>query len=212
MIALQPVELLQRLAARLDIQTYLEDSPFGLLKTSLTLAGNCFVVDVDIETDPVLGANGEVDGGEAEAEAADDDMQPPSTAAAATIDKARTEGRGRVRASKLTATHVTAEGGTGKSDYLAAALLRGVEAYLAVWNESVPAEGKIAAEWARAKRLEKEIRRLDAMLAEIKGLDADPGAFVELEAVDKEVDGWFKGERYGFATRFTQGLILIHLA
>lgn len=191
-ISLQPVELLQHLASKLDIQTYLEDSQFGLLKTSLTLAGNCFVVDIDLETDPVLGANGEVDGADGDAEAGDDE-QPPSTAAAATIDKARTEGRGRVRASKLTATHVTAEGGTGKSDHLAAALLHGVEAYLAVWNESGPA-GDVEAEWERAKRLEEQIRRLETMLGEVKGLDDSPGAFVELEAVGKAVTGWLKGD------------------
>ena len=51
--SLSPLELLRHLASKLSIQAYIEDSQFGLLKQSLALAGKSFVIDIDLETDPV---------------------------------------------------------------------------------------------------------------------------------------------------------------
>lgn len=115
LVLLPPIELLTTLVQKLSIQTYLEDSQFGLLKTSFALAGNRFVVDVDLETDATGNGNDEDD----------EDVD---------IER-RMEGRGKIRLSKLTANHVGPGGGTGKSEWIALVLKGRLERYLDVWNE-----------------------------------------------------------------------------
>jgi hypothetical protein len=207
MVNLTPVELLQALAKELDIQTYLEDSQFGLLKTTLTLAGNCFVIDVDLETDPSPGEDADVDV-EAEAEAEADGAD----GAASMSEAGRAEGdaRGKVRLSKLGVNHVTPGGGTGKSEHIAKVLKGGMVAYVEEWNKRV--DGSDAG--LRAERLEERIGRVKAMLEEVKVMDemgngaqetaAGVGTgssgsrkkdlFADLELVAKTVDEWIKGE------------------
>jgi hypothetical protein len=208
LVNLTPVELLQALAKQLDIQTYLEDSQFGLLKTTLTLAGNCFVIDVDLETDPSPGEDADVDvEAEAEADGAD------GAASMSEAGRAEGETRGKVRLSKLGVNHVTPGGGTGKSEHIGKVLKRGMVAYVEEWNKRV--DGSDAG--IRAERLEERIGRVKAMLEEVKVMDemghgaqeTEKGAgtqagaessesrkdlFADLELVAKTVDEWIKGE------------------
>lgn len=205
LVSLTPVELLQALAKELDIQTYLEDSQFGLLKTTLTLAGNCFVIDVDLETDPSPGEDADVDL-EAEAEGADG---VDGAASMSEAGRAEGEARGKVRLSKLGVNHVTPGGGTGKSEHIAKVLKGGMVAYVEEWNKRV--DGSDAG--IRAERLEERIGRVKAMLEEVKVMDemgngaqetaAEVGTgssesrkdlFADLELVAKTVDEWIKGE------------------
>ncbi|GFZ50897.1 hypothetical protein JCM24511_08655 [Saitozyma sp. JCM 24511] len=205
LVSLTPVELLQALAKELDIQTYLEDSQFGLLKTTLTLAGNCFVIDVDLETDPSPGEDADVDL-EAEAEGADG---VDGAASMSEAGRAEGEARGKVRLSKLGVNHVTPGGGTGKSEHIAKVLKGGMVAYVEEWNKRV--DGSDAG--IRAERLEERIGRVKAMLEEVKVMDemgngaqetaAEVGTgssesrkdlFADLELVAKTLDEWIKGE------------------
>ena len=128
LVALSPIDLLTALSIRLGIQTYLEDSQFGLLKSSLTLAGSRFVIDIDLETDAT------------EDEDAEDDVER------------RMEDRGRVRLSKITANHVGAGGVTGRSDWVASVLRERMEGYLRVWNGGA---GEVKAR--RLQRLVEEL-------------------------------------------------------
>ncbi|CAD6588535.1 MAG: hypothetical protein TREMPRED_005075 [Tremellales sp. Tagirdzhanova-0007] len=165
LVLLTPVELLTTLARALSIQTYLEDSQFGLLKTSLTLAGNRFVVDVDLETD----AAGNDD---------DDDYID--------IEK-RMEGRGRLRLSKLTANHVGPGGSTGKSESIAAVLRERFEAFLDSWNEGE--KGRRLEKLIRDLEDElQDLKVLDDVVARL-GEEAGPGLFADLEEVVSKVKG-----------------------
>lgn len=55
---LPPVEALSALSRALSLDAFIEDSQFGLLKTSLSLAGGTCVVDVDLEIDALDGLDG----------------------------------------------------------------------------------------------------------------------------------------------------------
>jgi len=150
----------------LSIQTYLEDSQFGLLKTSLALAGNRFVVDVDLETDAI--------GNEDEDEERDIDIEK------------RMEGRGRVRLSKLTSNHVGPGGGTGKSDWVATVLRGRLEKYLDAWNEGD--RGLRLEVLIRGLEGElRELRMLDDLVVEL-GEGEVPEYFADLEEVAKRVE------------------------
>ena len=150
----------------MSIQTYLEDSQFGLLKTSLTLAGNRFVVDVDLETD---------------AAGNDDDDEDID------IEK-RMEGRGRVRLSKLTANHVGPGGTTGKSESIAAVLRMRFETFLDSWNEGE--KGRRLEKLIRELEEELEdVKVLDDLVAQL-GEDAGPDLFADLEEVVSKVKGY----------------------
>ncbi|TXT15628.1 hypothetical protein VHUM_00131 [Vanrija humicola] len=189
---LPPAELLPALGRRLGLQVFAEDSQFGLLKTSLTLAGERFVVDIDLEADA----------GEDE----DDGTEPPSAAGtpglltpgglgnslvmSSTVDTKPApppppSERGKVRLAKLSANHVTPSGADGKSEHVARVLRAAVGAHLAAWNArpcSTKLEGTCAA--------------LEAALAELKALDelaAAAGAhaadlFADLEALAAGVE------------------------
>jgi hypothetical protein len=190
-VSFSPIELLQALAKELDIQTYLEDSQFGLLKTSLTLAGNRFVVDIDLETDPAAGEDADVD--------IDADAEGDTSCATgnAGVTERDSDARGKVRLSKLGVNHVTSNGGTGKSEHVAAVLRAGLEGYLEEWDGGADGEEGVR----KASRLEKRVRRLRYMLEQIKVLDevavsTNEGAdhFADLEEVARTIEGWIKGE------------------
>ncbi|KAL7422432.1 hypothetical protein Q5752_003080 [Cryptotrichosporon argae] len=119
LVSLAPVQLLVALAGALGIQTYQEDSQFGLLKTSLALAGTRFVVDVDLETD----APGGADDGDADGDGQDGPAPEPA---------AGDEPRGKVRLSKLTVNYVggAGEGAPARSEWLERVLRQRVEAVL----------------------------------------------------------------------------------
>jgi hypothetical protein len=143
---------LEAISQRLGIETYLEESQFGLLKTTLAIAGKRFVLDVDLEVDSATGAENE-----------DDD--PPSSAPLATpsttvnLETGDTR-RGRVRLTKLLVNHVTKDGGTAKSDSIGLALKDIVEEYIEFWNgDRLPTEG------------ERLVKRLWDEMGDLAGLD-----------------------------------------
>ena len=176
---LSPVELLKSLSTSIGIQFYLEESQFGLLKTSLTLAGTCFVVDLDLETDAVSG-NEE-----------DDDMDVDARSEA--TGQQEREGKGKMRLSKISSSHVRGEV-TAKSEWIAKVVRSVMEEYLQVWNEDVKG-------WEGQVELEKRVRRLETELRTLKELDevAEASAdgvdwFEELDVVAKKLkaleEGW----------------------
>jgi hypothetical protein len=151
-----PIQLLEAIAQRLGIETYLEESQFGLLKTTLAIAGKRFVLDVDLEVDSA---------GVEEDEAVNTDPR-----------------RGKVRLAKLLVNHVTKDGGTASSDYIASFLKELLEEYLEYWNgERDQEEG------------ERVIKRLWNELGDLAGLDsmAESGRdwFAELERMAARVKG-----------------------
>ncbi|RXK42445.1 hypothetical protein M231_00435 [Tremella mesenterica] len=191
----EPIRLLTSLAERLGIQGYIEESQFGLLKTSLALAGERFVVDVDLETDPSPGDDN----------ADNDDEEELLTAV---IEGEKLEGRGRVRLSKLNATYVARGGDTIKSDWIAQVLKERMIRYLDQWNVPAPS---ILQEGERERKLEELKKGMEEALGELKALDdAEPGNkegtegslekghpamdyFPELEVIAKQVSQWVKG-------------------
>lgn len=208
--SLSPIELLTELANKLDIETYLEDSQFGLLKTSLALAGKRFVVDVDVEVDspgPEVGGEDEdegevggVGGGGGLVSHGDDGAAAAARGAGG--DQLDGDGRGRVRLSKLTANHVTPSGGTGKSEWIASVLRGLVEAYLQEWNGDRE-EGKLAEVAGRLAQELEELKGLDGMChgggAEVDGTGTGSGdrtdqvgrnCFGELEVEVGVVQSW----------------------
>lgn len=100
------------MAQRLGIETYLEESQFGLLKTTLAIAGKRFVLDVDLEVDSATGL--------------EEDEAGPSVNA--------DPRRGKVRLAKLLVNHVTKDGGTASSDSIGLAIKAVLEEYLEYWN------------------------------------------------------------------------------
>ncbi|KAL1413354.1 hypothetical protein Q8F55_001113 [Vanrija albida] len=179
---LPPADLLPALGRRLGLQVFAEDSQFGLLKTSLTLAGERFVVDIDLEADA---GEDEDEGG----------TEPPSAAATPGLGQGLAmtaveatpapsappppSERGKVRLAKLSANHVTPSGADGKSEHVARVLRAALDAHLTAWNahEGQALEGACAA--------------LEGALAELKALDdlaaagdaTSPDLFADLEAL-----------------------------
>jgi hypothetical protein len=179
--ALPPAELLSALGKRLGLQVFIEDLQFGLLRTSLTLAGSRFVVDIDIEVD----ASGE-------------QTEPPTAAGTpaasfsglgaltsmtsdAPADPAQLAERGKVRLAKLSANHITPAGETAKSDWVEKVLRVALELHLENWNSKT--KDRTA--------LESSAAALESALAELKPLDElaeasrpeDPDLFSELESL-----------------------------
>ena len=164
-----PVEVLKATATRIGLQVYTEDSQFGLLKTSLALAGETFVIDVDLELDAVSG-NEE-----------DDEMD----------QEAHNEGEGRFRLAKLTVNHVHGQA-TGRSSWVEKVLRQRIEAYLEAWNEILGAASSNNVYNVQARMVELE-HELSDLLAMDK---ADPTVdwFEDLEKISVEVEKMISGD------------------
>lgn len=185
---LPPAELLSALGKRLGLQVFAEDSQFGLLRTSLTLAGSRFVVDVDLETDAPEGDHTEpptAEGTPAGSAALGMSLTPLNLASATTpVAKAPipSEERGKIRLAKLTASHVTPAGEAGKSDWIARVLRALVEEHLACWNTrgSMGKEASYRACAALESAL-GELKALDELAEAASSNDAD--LFLDLETL-----------------------------
>ncbi|CAK9784184.1 hypothetical protein CC85DRAFT_298844 [Cutaneotrichosporon oleaginosum] len=187
-VPLPPAELLSALGKRLGLQVFAEDSQFGLLRTSLTLAGSRFVVDVDLETDAAEGDQTEpptAAGTPVASTAFGLSLTPLTQTLAATPTPAKVppaDERGKVRLAKLTASHVTPSGEAGKTDSVAQVLRVLLEEHLACYN-SRGARGKEAS-YAACAALESalaELKALDELAEAAKGNDAD--LFLDLETL-----------------------------
>ncbi|OCF44024.1 hypothetical protein I317_02132 [Kwoniella heveanensis CBS 569] len=168
---LSPITLLQSLSTSLGLQAFIEDLQFGLLKSSLAIAGNRVVVDVDLETDTPVGG---------EDEDVEDDVQAGSTStplpsAALSSSKEADKERGKVRLSKLVANHVTASGGTGKSEAITNILKLQIEKYLQLWNGHPAStdqdQAGLANRWEMVHEKEECLQGLRNVLAELKVID-----------------------------------------
>lgn len=145
------MELLTAISERLGIETYLEESQFGLLKTTLAIAGKRFVLDVEIEADSTTSGDGDDQDQEL-----DIDTPAPTPGASKTgniipplpqaqLQQSGVEGneqRGKVRLAKLLVNHITKNGATASSVFIAHAIRQGLEAYLEYWNTEEGVEGK----------------------------------------------------------------------
>lgn len=185
---LPPAELLSALGKRLGLQVFAEDSQFGLLRTSLTLAGSRFVVDVDLETDAAEGDQTEpptAAGTPAGSTALGMSLTPLTQAFATTPTPAKVppaEERGKVRLAKLTGSHVTPAGEAGKSDWVAQVLRALLEEHLACYNSH--GERDKEASYAACAALESalaELKAIDELAEAAKGNDAD--LFLDLETL-----------------------------
>jgi hypothetical protein len=178
-ISLAPIQLLDSISQRLGIETYLEESQFGLLKTTLAIAGKRFVLDVDLEVDSATGAEGE-----------DDD--PPATGSTSMAQNTATTGdtrRGRVRLTKLIVNHVTKDEATARSDSVGMALQRIIEEYVEYWNSDRQSQNQ-----GHEKEGERLVKALWDEMSDLAGLDrmaegSGRDLFTELE----EVAGLVKG-------------------
>ena len=150
------------------------------------------MIDIDLETDQAEDEEGDEEDGEAS-------MSVPAEPSSLE--------RGQIRLSKLGVTHVTREGGTGKSDWISSVLRQGLEDYLTVWNKVV--EGPVRSA-ERAKRLDGKVRRVQEGLEMVRMLDdvakgpeasmetnegekptlkgGEKDVFGELEAVAKQIE------------------------
>lgn len=155
-----PIQVLEAIAQRLGIETYLEESQFGLLKTTLAIAGKRFVLDVDLEVDSATGV--------------EEDEAGPSINA--------DPRRGKVRLAKLLVNHVTKDCGTASSDSIGQAIQGVLEEYLDYWNgEREQEEGERI-----IKRLWEELgdlAGLDAMA------ESGRDWFAEIESMSTRIKG-----------------------
>ncbi|OCF31523.1 hypothetical protein I316_06722 [Kwoniella heveanensis BCC8398] len=192
---LSPITLLQSLSTSLGLQAFIEDSQFGLLKSSLAIAGNRVVVDVDLETDTPVGG---------EDEDVEDDVQAGSTStplpsAALSSSKEADKERGKVRLSKLVANHVTASGGTGKSEAITNILKLQIEKYLQLWNGHPAStdqdQAGLANRWEMVHEKEECLQGLRNVLAELKVIDdlAEQGGALDMfELVESGIENFEK--------------------
>ncbi|OCF75897.1 hypothetical protein I204_03194 [Kwoniella mangroviensis CBS 8886] len=137
LLNLHPIKLLEAISLSLNLQCFIEDSQFGLLKSSLAIAGTRFVIDVDLETGPSSGVGGDED--EDEDGDVDLDMeskQPQAKTTSDDIATTREEVRNKIRLTKLIVNHVTSSGGTAKSTYISAILRTLIEDYLICYDST----------------------------------------------------------------------------
>ncbi|OWZ62414.1 hypothetical protein AYX15_05454 [Cryptococcus neoformans] len=174
----QPTILLQSIASAVSLQTFLEDSQFGLQQSSLAIAGERLVVDVDLGVDL---------GGEEDESRMGTPMgtpRPYTPLPGAIPTSALTQNsdeRGKVKLLKLVASHVTPSGGTGQCEWVRKVLNELVNDYLALWNAPVLDEGYTPEKslWER----EETARKLEREFADLKWFDDVAG--------DESVD-WFE--------------------
>ncbi|WVQ68372.1 uncharacterized protein L199_006579 [Kwoniella botswanensis] len=137
LLNLHPIKLLEAVSTSLKLQCFIEDSQFGLLKSSLAIAGTRFVIDVDLETGPSSGVGGDED--EDEDGDVDVDMESKQPQARTTLDDITTtqeEVRNKVRLTKLIVNHVTSSGGTAKSNYISTILRTLIDDYLRCYDST----------------------------------------------------------------------------
>lgn len=184
---LPPSDLLSALGRRLDLQVFAEDSQFGLLRTSLTLAGSRFVVDVDLEADSMGESEPPTAAGTpAFGTPAFPPLTPLTFGGAPERDRERERLTGQMRVAKLSANHITPAGEDGKSEWIAKVLRGLLEAHLAKWNECREADEDVALE-----TLLPSAEALEQALAEVKVLDelaegmgkGEVDLFADLEAL-----------------------------
>ncbi|BEI94093.1 uncharacterized protein CcaverHIS019_0605520 [Cutaneotrichosporon cavernicola] len=187
-VPLPPAELLSVLGKRLGLQVFAEDSQFGLLRTSLTLAGSRFVVDVDLEMDAAEGDQTEPPtavGTPAGANAFGMSLTPLTHAFPTTPTPAKvppTDERGKVRLAKLTASHVTPAGEAGRSDWIAQVLRTLLEEHLACHNSHEERNKDVCyAACAAVESALAELKAIDELAEAAKGNDAD--LFQDLETL-----------------------------
>lgn len=211
---MSPIEVLRTLAAQVDIQIYLEDSQFGLLKTSLALAGVCFVVDVDLEVDAVEGEEEDGEGNNVESAAEQGQIgleeinqstaiNPPGKELRAGQEDR--EGKGRYRLSKITVNHVQGDV-TGKSEWIAKVLRGKLEVYLGIWNRLV-ALPEDERPWGAQVEMELAIRALGQELGDLKALDqlaealgseAEADLFTNVDKIGPKIEEYTAEQRYAF--------------
>jgi hypothetical protein len=166
--------LIDDVARGLGLQVFTEDSQLGLLKQSLAIAGSCFVIDIDLETDAVP-----------------DEPLQAGTAAGSAVSAT-----GKVRLSKLEVNHVTADGGNEASPHVG----RVLEALVGSYIEARYAEASgHKQERERGKRVQGCINKLKEALGEVKELDGKTGQdnmFAALEKAAPRVQALVDSKRY----------------
>lgn len=186
------MELLTAISKRLGIETYLEESQFGLLKTTLAIAGKRFVLDVELEADSTTsGEEGDGEGDEMETPAPTPTPGGPSDAqkqASGSGDGGG--GRGKVRLAKLMVNHVTKDGGTANSTHIANAIRQGLDQYLTLWNS----EDESSSMGEREGEVEGIIKRVWDDMSDLAALDdmsesSERDWFAELEQQATIVQG-----------------------
>ncbi|WVQ72104.1 hypothetical protein IAR50_001649 [Cryptococcus sp. DSM 104548] len=213
---LAPSTLLQTLSSLAGLQTFLEDSQFGLQQASLAIAGERVVVDVDLGVDVAGGEGEEGDGEESR-------MGTPMGAASVAATPAPApsvgdagpatgrEDRPKIKLLKLEASHVTPKGATGQSAHIKLTLTHLIEQYLELYNSFPPPSstslspdspdfgkqddgGKSGLMEEVIKHLENELRSLkridDVACAEGEG-EGVVDWFEEVEKVAGGVNGLF---------------------
>ncbi|OWZ29718.1 hypothetical protein C343_04752 [Cryptococcus neoformans C23] len=198
----QPTILLQSIASAVSLQTFLEDSQFGLQQSSLAIAGERLVVDVDLGVDL---------GGEEDESRMGTPMgtpRPYTPLPGAIPTSALTQNsdeRGKVKLLKLVASHVTPSGGTGQCEWIRKVLNELVNDYLTLWNAPVLDEGYTSEKslWER----EETARKLEREFADLKWFDDVAGDesvdwFEELEKITGTVEKLVTETRYVFSKHF----------
>ncbi|TYJ55782.1 hypothetical protein B9479_003560 [Cryptococcus floricola] len=163
-----PSTLLQTLSSLAGLQTFLEDSQFGLQQASLAIAGERVVVDVDLGVDVAEGEGEGAEGADGEGEgegeggegsrmgtplvgtplgtplAASTPAPAPSVGVGVGAGMGEAgpttarEERPKIKLLKLEASHVTPKGETAQSAHVKATLTMLVEEYLELYNSSFP--------------------------------------------------------------------------
>nr|XP_018261611.1 uncharacterized protein I303_06051 [Kwoniella dejecticola CBS 10117]OBR83769.1 hypothetical protein I303_06051 [Kwoniella dejecticola CBS 10117] len=213
-LLLSPTKLLEKISLESGLQCFIEDPQFGLMRSSLAIAGGRFVCDVDLSDDlgvPDAEADAEGEGeGEGEGEEGgegegvekgedDDDMgMNPNTHNGTTATEMKTKqgstSSGKIRLSKISVNHITLSGTTAKSTYITSVLKSLIERYLdAYYDDHLDDFAK-----------EGVLRELEDGLSELRVLDeysagAEDGkdgkdGFEELERVVKVLDQFSKSD------------------
>lgn len=199
------MELLTTLSKRLGIETYLEESQFGLLKTTLAIAGKKFVLDVELEADSSTSAEGEGDG-DGDGDEMDTETPAHTPGGPSTIPKQQqqqpsgnvggggdgdTSTRGKVRLAKLMVNHITKDGETANSTHIANAIRQSLDAYLAYCNAKDSSVGSRE----DGDEVEEIIKRLWDDMSDLASLDilsessgSERDWFVDLEEQANMID------------------------
>nr|XP_019011591.1 uncharacterized protein I206_03693 [Kwoniella pini CBS 10737]OCF50372.1 hypothetical protein I206_03693 [Kwoniella pini CBS 10737] len=187
LLLLNPIELLEKISLEIKLQCFIEDSQFGLMKSSLAIAGNKFVCDVDLIDNISYSQNQQ----EEEEEDDDDDNLEDENMnninknnnIKKSIENQNLTNSEKIKLSKISFNHITFSENTEKSEYITFILKFLIEDYLNIfYNDQID-------NWKKQNVLEnlksglKELKELDEYTTE-QGKDG----FEELEKIVKVME------------------------
>ena len=181
-----PIQCIADACLKLDLQVYSEESQFGLLKTGMTIAGKCFVVDLEFEFDSVPE---DVPPASPSSPVPPVPPVPPSTGQSSHKEPLQ---RGKIRLGEIRISYVKGDK-QGKNNHIAHCLSSRLEKYLHHWNEPEPSSPH-SLEWVLG--LDRMVHAVHDMLSDLKDFDV-------VASLDGEIDWYAELETLGRVVQTT---------